>query len=159
MERSSLRQLIQEQLDPKNTGFVGVETFASLVHSHELPLDPAKLEMLVALAQSNDEDQQQTFQQLQEGHKLGRGQRPCLRMAWPLSQEEKRAGLLQTLCHCAGKRLRDPPIIVFLCYGARLNKWVLQTYHPEYMKSPLVYHPGHRARAWRFLTYMFMHVG
>ncbi|XP_077618817.1 rhomboid-related protein 1 isoform X4 [Crocuta crocuta] len=50
-------------------------------------------------------------------------------------------------------------IIVFLCYGARLNKWVLQTYHPEYMKSPLVYHPGHRARAWRFLTYMFMHVG
>nr|XP_045369598.1 rhomboid-related protein 1 isoform X2 [Camelus bactrianus] len=50
-------------------------------------------------------------------------------------------------------------IIVFLCYGARFNKWVLQTYHPEYMKSPLVYHPGHRARAWRFLTYMFMHVG
>ncbi|XP_012866742.1 PREDICTED: rhomboid-related protein 1 [Dipodomys ordii] len=50
-------------------------------------------------------------------------------------------------------------IIVFLCYGARLNKWVLQTYHPEYMRSPLVYHPGHRARAWRFLTYMFMHVG
>lgn len=48
---------------------------------------------------------------------------------------------------------------MFLCYGARLNKWVLQTYHPEYMKSPLVYHPGHRARAWRFLTYMFMHVG
>ncbi|CAJ0940938.1 unnamed protein product [Ranitomeya imitator] len=50
-------------------------------------------------------------------------------------------------------------IIVFLCYGIKLNKWVLQTYHPEYMKSPLVYHPGHRARAWRFLTYMFMHVG
>ncbi|XP_073915863.1 rhomboid-related protein 1 isoform X3 [Castor canadensis] len=50
-------------------------------------------------------------------------------------------------------------IIVFLCYGAHFNKWVLQTYHPEYMKSPLVYHPGHRARAWRFLTYMFMHVG
>lgn len=34
-----------------------METFASLVHSHELPLDPAKLEMLVALAQSNDEGQ------------------------------------------------------------------------------------------------------
>uniref|UniRef100_A0ACB8FJW0 Rhomboid- protein 1 n=1 Tax=Sphaerodactylus townsendi TaxID=933632 RepID=A0ACB8FJW0_9SAUR len=57
MERSSLLQLIQEQLDPENTGFVGVETFASLVHSHELPLDPAKLEMLVALAHSNDEGQ------------------------------------------------------------------------------------------------------
>lgn len=58
-----------------------------------------------------------------------------------------------------GPDARLPQIIVFLCYGARLNKWVLQTYHPEYMKSPLVYHPGHRARAWRFLTYMFMHVG
>lgn len=59
----------------------------------------------------------------------------------------------------AGPKGSCPQIVVFLCYGARLNKWVLQTYHPEYMKSPLVYHPGHRARAWRFLTYMFMHVG
>ncbi|XP_071671340.1 rhomboid-related protein 1 isoform X3 [Patagioenas fasciata] len=57
MDRSSLLQLIQEQLDPENTGFIGVETFASLVHSHELPLDPAKLDMLVALAQGNDEGQ------------------------------------------------------------------------------------------------------
>lgn len=46
-----------QQLDPENTGFIGVETFASLVHSHELPLDPAKLDMLVALAQGNDEGQ------------------------------------------------------------------------------------------------------
>ncbi|XP_019504118.1 PREDICTED: rhomboid-related protein 1 isoform X6 [Hipposideros armiger] len=105
-----------QQLDPENTGFIGADTFTGLVHSHELPLDPAKLDMLVALAQSNE-----------------RGQ----------------------VCY---QELVDL-IIVFLCYGARLNKWVLQTYHPEYMKSPLVYHPGHRARAWRFLTYMFMHVG
>ncbi|XP_006049980.2 rhomboid-related protein 1 isoform X4 [Bubalus bubalis] len=117
MDRSSLLQLIQEQqLDPENTGFIGADTFTGLVHRHELPLDPAKLDMLVALAQSNE-----------------RGQ----------------------VCY---QELADL-IIVFLCYGARLNKWVLQTYHPEYMKSPLVYHPGHRARAWRFLTYMFMHVG
>ncbi|XP_020742067.2 rhomboid-related protein 1 isoform X3 [Odocoileus virginianus] len=117
MDRSSLLQLIQEQqLDPENTGFIGADTFTGLVHRHELPLDPAKLDMLVALAQSNE-----------------RGQ----------------------VCY---QELVDL-IIVFLCYGARLNKWVLQTYHPEYMKSPLVYHPGHRARAWRFLTYMFMHVG
>ncbi|XP_016784549.1 rhomboid-related protein 1 isoform X7 [Pan troglodytes] len=105
-----------QQLDPENTGFIGADTFAGLVHSHELPLDPAKLDMLVALAQSNEQGQ---------------------------------------VCY---QELVDL-IIVFLCYGARLNKWVLQTYHPEYMKSPLVYHPGHRARAWRFLTYMFMHVG
>ncbi|MGH0164744.1 UNVERIFIED_CONTAM: hypothetical protein FKN15_047902 [Acipenser sinensis] len=50
-------------------------------------------------------------------------------------------------------------ILVFLCYGAMLNKWVLQTYQLDFMKSPLVYHPGHRAQVWRFFTYMFMHVG
>ncbi|XP_070087357.1 rhomboid-related protein 1 isoform X10 [Equus przewalskii] len=117
MDRSSLLQLIQEQqLDPENTGFIGADTFTGLVHSHELPLDPAKLDMLVALAQSNEQGQ---------------------------------------VCY---QELVDL-IVVFLCYGARLNKWVLQTYHPEYMRSPLVYHPSHRARAWRFLTYMFMHVG
>uniref|UniRef100_A0A673XWN9 Rhomboid-related protein 1 n=1 Tax=Salmo trutta TaxID=8032 RepID=A0A673XWN9_SALTR len=35
-------------------------------------------------------------------------------------------------------------IIVFMCYGIMLNKWVLQTYQPDFMKSPLVYHPRHR---------------
>ncbi|XP_073686727.1 rhomboid-related protein 1-like [Garra rufa] len=50
-------------------------------------------------------------------------------------------------------------IIVFMCYGVMLNKWVLQTYQPDFMKSPLVYHPGHRAQIWRFFSYMFMHVG
>lgn len=46
-----------------------------------------------------------------------------------------------------------------MCYGIMLNKWVLQTYQPDFMKSPLVYHPGHRAQVWRFFSYMFMHVG
>jgi rhomboid-related protein 1/2/3 len=46
-----------QQLDPENTGFIGADTFAGLVHSHELPLDPAKLDMLVALAQSNERGQ------------------------------------------------------------------------------------------------------
>ncbi|CAG04364.1 unnamed protein product, partial [Tetraodon nigroviridis] len=50
-------------------------------------------------------------------------------------------------------------IIVFMCYGIMLNKWVLQTYPADFMKSPLVYHPGHRAQVWRFFSYMFMHVG
>lgn len=50
-------------------------------------------------------------------------------------------------------------IIVFMCYGIMLNKWVLQTYQLDFMKSPLVYHPGHRAQVWRFFSYMFMHVG
>lgn len=263
------------------------------MHSHELPLDPAKLDMLVALAQSNEQGQV-CYQELVDlvsatvGGQLGRGPgldrhgalagvgwagscsslpfllgragdvgqalRPCEDLGGPLRQggsggstaayarapppqisskrssSFKRAiangqralprdGLLDepglgvykrfvryvayeilprevdrhwyfyrhrscpppvfmasvTLAQ-VGLPIRRPPprsllhpwpcpdarpsqIIVFLCYGARLNKWVLQTYHPEYMKSPLVYHPGHRARAWRFLTYMFMHVG
>lgn len=46
-----------QQLDPENTGFIGADTFTGLVHSHELPLDPAKLDMLVALAQSNERGQ------------------------------------------------------------------------------------------------------
>lgn len=46
-----------QQLDPENTGFIGADTFAGLVHSHELPLDPTKLDMLVALAQSNERGQ------------------------------------------------------------------------------------------------------
>lgn len=45
------------QLDPDNTGFVCAETFAALVNNHELPLDPAKLEMLFALSQGNEEGQ------------------------------------------------------------------------------------------------------
>uniref|UniRef100_UPI0037E967A9 rhomboid-related protein 1 isoform X4 n=1 Tax=Semicossyphus pulcher TaxID=241346 RepID=UPI0037E967A9 len=117
MDRSSLFQLIQEQqLDPENTGFIAVENFTSLVEHHELQLDPSKLDMLLALVQSN-EDGQVCYQELIE------------------------------------------LIIVFMCYGIMLNKWVLQTYQPDFMKSPLVYHPGHRAQVWRFFSYMFMHVG
>ncbi|XP_071671339.1 rhomboid-related protein 1 isoform X2 [Patagioenas fasciata] len=191
MDRSSLLQLIQEQLDPENTGFIGVETFASLVHSHELPLDPAKLDMLVALAQGNDEGQV-CYQELVDlisskrsssfKRAIANGQRALPRDGL---LDETGLGFYKRFVRYVAyeilpcemdrrwyfyqHRTCPPPvfmaavtltqIIVFLCYGARLNKWVLQTYHPEYMKSPLVYHPGHRARAWRFLTYMFMHVG
>ncbi|XP_044289513.1 rhomboid-related protein 1 isoform X2 [Varanus komodoensis] len=192
MDRSSWLQLIQEQqLDPENTGFIGVETFASLVHSHELPLDPGKLEMLVALAQSNDEGQI-CYQELVDlisskrsssfKRAIANGQRALPRDGL---LDETGLGFYKRFVRYVAyeilpcemdrrwyfyrHRACPPPvfmavvtltqIIVFLCYGARLNKWVLQTYHPEYMKSPLIYHPGHRARAWRFFTYMFMHVG
>uniref|UniRef100_A0A8B9ZR27 Rhomboid-related protein 1 n=1 Tax=Anas zonorhyncha TaxID=75864 RepID=A0A8B9ZR27_9AVES len=180
-----------QQLDPENTGFIGVETFASLVHSHELPLDPAKLDMLVALAQGNDEGQV-CYQELVDlisskrsssfKRAIANGQRALPRDGL---LDETGLGFYKRFVRYVAyeilpcemdrrwyfyqHRTCPPPvfmaavtltqIIVFLCYGARLNKWVLQTYHPEYMKSPLVYHPGHRARAWRFLTYMFMHVG
>ncbi|XP_047389238.1 rhomboid-related protein 1 isoform X4 [Sciurus carolinensis] len=195
MDRSSLLQLIQEQLDPENTGFIGADTFAGLVHSHELPLDPAKLDMLVALAQSNERGQV-CYQELVDlvsatisskrsssfKRAIANGQRSLPREGL---LDEPGLGVYKRFVRYVAyeilpcevdrrwyfyrHRSCPPPvfmasvtltqIIVFLCYGARLNKWVLQTYHPEYMKSPLVYHPGHRARAWRFLTYMFMHVG
>uniref|UniRef100_F6VAA8 rhomboid protease n=1 Tax=Macaca mulatta TaxID=9544 RepID=F6VAA8_MACMU len=192
MDRSSLLQLIQEQqLDPENTGFIGADTFAGLVHSHELPLDPAKLDMLVALAQSNEQGQV-CYQELVDlisskrsssfKRAIANGQRALPRDGL---LDEPGLGVYKRFVRYVAyeilpcevdrrwyfyrHRSCPPPvfmasvtlaqIIVFLCYGARLNKWVLQTYHPEYMKSPLVYHPGHRARAWRFLTYMFMHVG
>ncbi|XP_039102814.1 rhomboid-related protein 1 isoform X3 [Hyaena hyaena] len=192
MDRSSLLQLIQEQqLDPENTGFIGADTFTGLVHSHELPLDPAKLDMLVALAQSNERGQV-CYQELVDlisskrsssfKRAIANGQRALPRAGL---LDEPGLGVYKRFVRYVAyeilprevdrhwyfyrHRSCPPPvfmasvtlaqIIVFLCYGARLNKWVLQTYHPEYMKSPLVYHPGHRARAWRFLTYMFMHVG
>ncbi|XP_031206417.1 rhomboid-related protein 1 isoform X2 [Mastomys coucha] len=192
MDRSSLLQLIQEQqLDPENTGFIGADTFAGLVHSHELPLDPTKLDMLVALAQSNERGQV-CYQELVDlisskrsssfKRAIANGQRALPRDGL---LDEPGLGVYKRFVRYVAyeilpcevdrrwyfyrHRTCPPPvfmasvtlaqIIVFLCYGARLNKWVLQTYHPEYMKSPLVYHPGHRARAWRFLTYMFMHVG
>ncbi|XP_065780004.1 rhomboid-related protein 1 isoform X1 [Muntiacus reevesi] len=192
MDRSSLLQLIQEQqLDPENTGFIGADTFTGLVHRHELPLDPAKLDMLVALAQSNERGQV-CYQELVDlisskrsssfKRAIANGQRALPRDGL---LDEPGLGVYKRFVRYVAyeilprevdrhwyfyrHRSCPPPvfmasvtlaqIIVFLCYGARLNKWVLQTYHPEYMKSPLVYHPGHRARAWRFLTYMFMHVG
>ncbi|XP_067234463.1 rhomboid-related protein 1 isoform X4 [Chanodichthys erythropterus] len=118
---SDIRQLSHLQylfntLDPEQTGFIAVENFTSLAEHHELQLDPSKLEMLLALVQSNE-----------HGH----------------------------VCYQELIEL----IIVFMCYGVMLNKWVLQTYQPDFMKSPLVYHPGHRAQIWRFFSYMFMHVG
>ncbi|XP_022450089.1 rhomboid-related protein 1 isoform X3 [Delphinapterus leucas] len=192
MDRSSLLQLIQEQqLDPENTGFIGADTFAGLVHRHELPLDPAKLDMLVALAQSNERGQvcYQELVDLISSKRSSSFKRAIANGQRALPQDglldEPGLGVYKRFVRYVAyeilprevdrhwyfyrHRSCPPPvfmasvtlaqIIVFLCYGARLNKWVLQTYHPEYMKSPLVYHPGHRARAWRFLTYMFMHVG
>ncbi|XP_036681874.1 rhomboid-related protein 1 isoform X3 [Eschrichtius robustus] len=192
MDRSSLLQLIQEQqLDPENTGFIGADTFTGLVHRHELPLDPAKLDMLVALAQSNERGQvcYQELVDLISSKRSSSFKRAIANGQRALPQDglldEPGLGVYKRFVRYVAyeilprevdrhwyfyrHRSCPPPvfmasvtlaqIIVFLCYGARLNKWVLQTYHPEYMKSPLVYHPGHRARAWRFLTYMFMHVG
>ncbi|XP_072273481.1 rhomboid-related protein 1 [Pyxicephalus adspersus] len=191
MDRSSLLRLIQGQLDPDNTGFVCAETFTTLVNNHELPLDPAKLEMLFALSQGNEEGQI-CYPQLVDlisskrsssfRRAISSGQRALPRDVL-LDQDglgvykrfvryvayEILPGEMERRWYFYQHRPCPPPIfmaavtltqiIVFLCYGIKLNKWVLQTYHPEYMKSPLVYHPGHRARAWRFLTYMFMHVG
>lgn len=62
---SKSRLVLALQLDPENTGFIAVENFTSLVEHHELQLDPSKLDMLLALVQSN-EDGQVCYQELIE---------------------------------------------------------------------------------------------
>lgn len=57
LSQSSENGLLFFQLDPENTGFIAVENFTSLVEHHELQLDPSKLDMLLALVQSNEEGQ------------------------------------------------------------------------------------------------------
>eukprot|EP00064_Thunnus_orientalis_P001328 superscaffoldBa00000091_g1331 len=191
MDRSSLFQLIQEQLDPENTGFIAVENFTSLVEHHELQLDPSKLDMLLALVQSNEEGQvcYQELIELMSSKRSSSFRRAIANGRRTLQREilldETGLGLYKRFVRYVAyeilpcetdrrwyfhqNRLCPPPvfiaivtivqIIVFMCYGIMLNKWVLQTYQPDFMKSPLVYHPGHRAQVWRFFSYMFMHVG
>ncbi|XP_032900540.1 rhomboid-related protein 3 isoform X2 [Amblyraja radiata] len=50
-------------------------------------------------------------------------------------------------------------VAVFIYYGLVLDKWVLQVSHPSYLRSPLVYRPQLRTQAWRYLSYIFVHVG
>ncbi|XP_067859964.1 rhomboid-related protein 3 isoform X2 [Heptranchias perlo] len=50
-------------------------------------------------------------------------------------------------------------IAIFIYYGLLLDKWVLQVTHPSYLKNPLIYQPQFRSQAWRYLSYVFMHVG
>ncbi|XP_014888096.1 rhomboid-related protein 1-like isoform X1 [Poecilia latipinna] len=191
MDRSSLFQLIQEQLDPENTGFIPVENFTSLVEHHELQLDPSKLDMLLALVQSNEEGQvcYQELIELMSSKRSSSFRRAIANGRRTLQREilldETGLGLYKRFVRYVAyeilpcetdrrwyfhqNRLCPPPvfiavvtivqIIVFMCYGIMLNKWVLQTYQLDFMKSPLVYHPGHRAQVWRFFSYMFMHVG
>ncbi|XP_039528255.1 uncharacterized protein si:ch211-183d21.1 [Pimephales promelas] len=79
----------------------------------------------------------------------------CLQRKSGTGSKSMNTGICSHSCHSKFAEC----IIVFMCYGVMLNKWVLQTYQPDFMKSPLVYHPGHRAQIWRFFSYMFMHVG
>ncbi|KAI3365640.1 hypothetical protein L3Q82_010721 [Scortum barcoo] len=179
------------QLDPENTGFIAVENFTSLVEHHELQLDPSKLDMLLALVQSNEEGQvcYQELIELMSSKRSSSFRRAIANGRRTLQREilldETGLGLYKRFVRYVAyeilpcetdrrwyfhqNRLCPPPvfiaivtivqIIVFMCYGIMLNKWVLQTYQPDFMKSPLVYHPGHRAQVWRFFSYMFMHVG
>ncbi|PWA21952.1 hypothetical protein CCH79_00015620 [Gambusia affinis] len=178
-------------LDPENTGFIPVENFTSLVEHHELQLDPSKLDMLLALVQSNEEGQvcYQELIELMSSKRSSSFRRAIANGRRTLQREilldETGLGLYKRFVRYVAyeilpcetdrrwyfhqNRLCPPPvfiavvtivqIIVFMCYGIMLNKWVLQTYQLDFMKSPLVYHPGHRAQVWRFFSYMFMHVG
>ncbi|XP_051274466.1 rhomboid-related protein 1 isoform X3 [Dicentrarchus labrax] len=187
----NITRLRFHQLDPENTGFIAVENFTSLVEHHELQLDPSKLDMLLALVQSNEEGQvcYQELIELMSSKRSSSFRRAIANGRRTLQREilldETGLGLYKRFVRYVAyeilpcetdrrwyfhqNRLCPPPvfiaivtivqIIVFMCYGIMLNKWVLQTYQPDFMKSPLVYHPGHRAQVWRFFSYMFMHVG
>ncbi|XP_041072903.1 rhomboid-related protein 3 isoform X2 [Carcharodon carcharias] len=50
-------------------------------------------------------------------------------------------------------------IAIFVYYGLVLEKWVLQITHPSYLNNPLVYQPQLRSQVWRYLSYIFIHVG
>ncbi|KAJ3608458.1 hypothetical protein NHX12_025505, partial [Muraenolepis orangiensis] len=144
-------------MDPENTGFIAVENFTSLVEHHELQLDPSKLDMLFALVQSN-EDGQVCYQELIEladctrreilldETGLGVYKRFVRYVAYEIlpCETDRRWYFHQN-------RLCPPPVFMAVIT-------IVQTYQPDFMKSPLVYHPGHRTQVWRFFSYMFMHL-
>ncbi|XP_059509564.1 rhomboid-related protein 3 isoform X4 [Stegostoma tigrinum] len=105
-----------DQFDPANTGYISTEKFRNLLQAHGSELDPHKVEVLLALADSNSEGK---------------------------------------ICYQDFVNL----IAIFVYYGMALEKWVLQITHPSYLNNPLVYQPQLRRQAWRYLSYIFMHVG
>uniref|UniRef100_A0A671LG68 rhomboid protease n=1 Tax=Sinocyclocheilus anshuiensis TaxID=1608454 RepID=A0A671LG68_9TELE len=180
-------------LDPEQTGFIAVENFTSLAEHHELQLDPSKLEMLLALVESNEHGHvcyQELIELVSRMHKrsssfrraIANGRRTLQR---EILLDETGLGVYKRFVRYVAyeilpcetdrrwyfhqSRLCPPPvfmtiitilqIIVFMCYGVMLNKWVLQTYQPDFMKSPLVYHPGHQLCALGFNALLQLMIG
>ncbi|NWT30917.1 RHBL3 protein, partial [Cardinalis cardinalis] len=177
------------QFDPDNTGYISTEKFRSLLQRHGSELDPHKLEVLLALADSNSEGRicYQDFVNLMSNKRSNSFRQAILqgnrRLCSKALLEETGLSLSQRLIrHVAYETLPreidrkwyydsytccPPPwfmititIVAFFLYnGVVLDRFVLQVSHPLYLKNALLYHPQLRAQAWRYLTYIFMHAG
>ncbi|XP_067859962.1 rhomboid-related protein 3 isoform X1 [Heptranchias perlo] len=184
-------KVLFDQFDPANTGYISTEKFRNLLQAHGSELDPHKLEVLLALADSNSDGKicYQDFVNLMSNKRSNSFRRAIQlgnRSLRPTSLLEE-SGLTLTqrfIRHIAYETLPreldrkwfydsytccPPPwfmitvtileIAIFIYYGLLLDKWVLQVTHPSYLKNPLIYQPQFRSQAWRYLSYVFMHVG
>uniref|UniRef100_UPI00398F25C8 rhomboid-related protein 3 isoform X3 n=1 Tax=Pristiophorus japonicus TaxID=55135 RepID=UPI00398F25C8 len=184
-------KVLFDQFDPANTGYISTEKFRNLLQTHGSELEPHKLEVLLALADSNSEGKvcYQDFVNLMSNKRSNSFRRAihlgnCRLRANSLLEETGLTLTQRFIRHIAYETLPrgldrkwyydsytccPPPwfmitvtileIAVFIYYGLVLDKWVLQVTHPAYLKNPLVYQPQFRSQVWRYLSYIFMHVG
>ncbi|RXM99936.1 Rhomboid-related protein 3 [Acipenser ruthenus] len=189
LESTDVLPMAPEDFDPENSGYISTERFRSLLNTHGSELDPHKLAVLLALADSNADGRicYQDFVNLMSNKRSNSFRRAILQG----SRQRKSAALLEEpglgvsqrlVRHVAFETLPremdrkwyydsytgcPPPwfiiavtiVAVFVYYGLLLDRWVLQVSHPLYLRNPLVYHPQLRAQAWRYLSYIFMHAG
>ncbi|KAJ0032960.1 hypothetical protein NQD34_000067 [Periophthalmus magnuspinnatus] len=178
-----------DQYDPERSGFISTERFRDLLATHSSEIDPHKLEILLALADGNGKICYQDFINLMTNKRSNSFRRAILQGSRQLKgcnlRDEVGLGLSQRLVrHVAYETLPlevdrkwyfdsytycPPPwlilaitiaeVAVFMYYGFKLDRLVLQVSSPSFLKSPLPYHPQLRAQAWRFLSYIFMHTG
>ncbi|XP_072882538.1 rhomboid-related protein 3 isoform X2 [Hemitrygon akajei] len=180
-----------EDFDPANTGYISAEKFRGLLHTHGSQLEPHKLEVLLALADSSSESGicYQDFVNLMSSKRTNSFRRAVLlgsrrlranslleETGLTLGQRFIRHIAYETLPRGLDRRwyydsytCYPPPwfivtvtvleIVTFIYYGLVLDRWVLQVAHPSYLENPLVYQPQLRRQAWRYLSYIFMHVG
>ncbi|XP_051888975.1 rhomboid-related protein 3 [Pristis pectinata] len=184
-------KVLFDQFDPANTGYISREKFQGLLQTHGSELEPQKLEVLLALADSSSEGRvcYQDFVNLMSNKRSNSFRRAILlgnrrlranslleETGLTLGQRFIRHVAYETLPRGLDRRWYydsytccPPPwfmitvtvleIVVFIYYGLVLDKWVLQVTHPSYLKNPLVYQPQLRSQVWRYLSYIFMHVG
>ncbi|KAJ0050671.1 hypothetical protein NL108_005064, partial [Boleophthalmus pectinirostris] len=175
--------------DPEHSGFISTERFRDLLATHSSEIDPHKLEVLLALADGNGKICYQDFINLMTNKRSNSFRRAILQGSRQLKgcnlRDEVGLGLSQRLVrHVAYETLPrevdrkwyfdsynycPPPwlilaitiaeVAVFIYYGFKLDRLVLQVSSPLFLKSPLPYHPQLRAQAWRYLSYIFMHTG
>uniref|UniRef100_UPI0035900241 rhomboid-related protein 1-like isoform X1 n=1 Tax=Myxine glutinosa TaxID=7769 RepID=UPI0035900241 len=180
MHDDSLLQLIRDECDVEETGFVGTETLGRLLRSRRPDLDPAKLGLLLALAGRDGSVPYREFLQL-----LSSRRSSSFLAAVTLGRRRLRLGLsrralglvaAQTLPAPEPQRqflsaytCRPPPLFVptvtllqvclYLYCGVLLDAWLVQCQEVGFVDLPIVYDPRQRHQAWRFISYALLHSG